>query len=222
MNKIEILRTPTDLLVETKAANFTDDEVNLLMKQVVAFEELVNGTKYPRINHEELYYNNFYRKVIFDILARRDLPPRQRMQFPPPIEAKKKVSRPATPAKPQPKLQPSKAEPVKADTFKVEKSVETSGELCPKGARVKVHYTGYLTDGKKFDSSVDRGTPFDFTVGVSQVIKCWDEGVTQMRKGEKAKLTCPSDYAYGERGYPGAIPPKATLIFEVELIEFKK
>ena len=112
--------------------------------------------------------------------------------------------------------------PPKLDTFKVEKSVETTGELCPKNARVKVHYTGYLTNGKKFDSSVDRGMPFDFTVGVGQVIKCWDEGITQMRKGEKAKFTCPSDYAYGDRGFPGAIPPKATLIFEVELLDFNK
>jgi FKBP-type peptidyl-prolyl cis-trans isomerase len=100
--------------------------------------------------------------------------------------------------------------------------VETTGPTCPKGARVTVHYTGYLTDGKKFDSSVDRKQPFGFTVGVGQVIRCWDEGIIQMRKGEKAKLTCPSDYAYGDRGFSGAIPPKATLIFDVELIDFSK
>ena len=100
--------------------------------------------------------------------------------------------------------------------------METSGELCPKGSLATVHYTGYLTNGKKFDSSVDRKKPFSFKVGAGHVIKCWEEGIIQMRKGEKAKLTCPSDYAYGDRGRPGAIPPKATLIFEVELIEFKK
>ena len=75
-NELKILRTPADLLIETQAANFTEEEMNILKKVVVQFEELVNDTKFPRINHEELYYNNFYRKVIFDILARRELPPK--------------------------------------------------------------------------------------------------------------------------------------------------
>ena len=104
--------------------------------------------------------------------------------------------------------------------FNVDLIGEGTGPVCPKGARVKVHYTGKLLSGKKFDSSVDRGQPFDFQVGVGQVIKCWDEGITQMRKGQKAVLTCPPDYAYGDRGFPGAIPPKSTLIFDVELISF--
>ncbi len=107
-----------------------------------------------------------------------------------------------------------------SDGFKVEKLNEGTGEICPKGARVKVHYTGAFLDGKVFDSSISRGKPLDFTVGKGEVIKCWDEGITQLRKGQKAKLTCPSDYAYGDRGFPGAIPPKSTLIFDVELIEF--
>jgi len=86
------------------------------------------------------------------------------------------------------------------------------------GQTVKVHYTGTLTNGTKFDSSRDRGKPFEFKIGQGQVIRGWDDGVAKMSVGEKAKLTCSPDYAYGERGYPGVIPPSATLIFDVELI----
>ena len=97
---------------------------------------------------------------------------------------------------------------------------EGAEELVPKGSKVKVHYTGKLDDGTVFDSSVTRGQPFDFTVGVGQVIKCWDEGVTQLCKGQKAILNCPPDYGYGARGAGGVIPPNATLTFEVEVIDF--
>ena len=91
---------------------------------------------------------------------------------------------------------------------------------CPNAGNVAVvHYTGWLTNGTKFDSSVDRGEPFSFTVGMSEVIAGWDIAVTRMRVGDKVKLTIPPELGYGEGGYPGAIPPNATLIFEVELLE---
>mmetsp|Transcript_25413 Transcript_25413/g.28221 ORF Transcript_25413/g.28221 Transcript_25413/m.28221 type:complete len:109 (+) Transcript_25413:28-354(+) len=97
---------------------------------------------------------------------------------------------------------------------------EGDGTSAPAGSKVTVHYTGRLTDGTKFDSSVDRGEPFQFTLGAGQVIKGWDEGVALMTKGEKAQLTCPPDYAYGASGYPPIIPPSSTLVFDVELISW--
>ncbi|XP_055350283.1 peptidyl-prolyl cis-trans isomerase FKBP1A-like [Paramacrobiotus metropolitanus] len=90
-----------------------------------------------------------------------------------------------------------------------------------KGQTVSVHYTGTLTDGKKFDSSRDRGQPFTFRLGQGEVIKGWDEGVAQMSVGQRAKLTCSPDYAYGAKGYPGLIPPNSVLVFDVELLSFK-
>ncbi len=100
--------------------------------------------------------------------------------------------------------------------------VETSKKdpVAPiNGHKVQVHYSGYLTDGKMFDSSVKRNQPFEFTLGVGQVIKGWDEGVALMKEGDKCRFIIPYQLAYGEKGYPGAIPPKATLIFDVELIK---
>merc|ERR1712071_669825 len=91
------------------------------------------------------------------------------------------------------------------------------GGSPPAGSMVKVHYVGTLTDGSKFDSSRDRGKPFEFKIGAGRVIKAWDEGVAKMKLGEKSRLTCTPDYAYGARGYPPVIPPNSTLIFEVEL-----
>ncbi|MFE1904130.1 FKBP-type peptidyl-prolyl cis-trans isomerase [Streptomyces gardneri] len=94
------------------------------------------------------------------------------------------------------------------------------GQNFPKpGDVVTMHYTGTLEDGTKFDSSRDRGEPFVSQIGVGRLIKGWDEGVPQMSVGERAKLTITSDYGYGDRGVPGAIPPGATLVFDVELIK---
>lgn len=89
------------------------------------------------------------------------------------------------------------------------------------GKTVKVHYSGYFEDGKMFDSSVQRGTPFEFKLGSGMVIKGWDEGVALMHVGEKIRFLIPYQLAYGENGYPGAIPPKSNLIFDVELLEVK-
>ena len=96
----------------------------------------------------------------------------------------------------------------------------TIGEGAPatSGKRVTVHYTGWLTDGTKFDSSKDRNDPFVFGLGQGQVIRGWDEGVQGMKVGGKRKLTIPPALGYGARGAGGAIPPNATLVFEVELL----
>ncbi|MBI2446605.1 MAG: FKBP-type peptidyl-prolyl cis-trans isomerase [Parcubacteria group bacterium] len=96
-----------------------------------------------------------------------------------------------------------------------------AGREVKNGNTVAVHYTGVLENGMKFDSSVDRGIPFEFTLGAGQVIKGWDIGVSGMKVGEKRKLTIPPDLAYGSRGAGGVIPPNATLIFEVELLGIK-
>ncbi len=93
-----------------------------------------------------------------------------------------------------------------------------AGAEAVAGKKVSVHYTGTLTSGQKFDSSLDRGKPFQFTLGAGQVIKGWDEGVPGMKVGGKRKLQIPPEMAYGARGFPPVIPPNSTLIFEIELL----
>lgn len=92
------------------------------------------------------------------------------------------------------------------------------GDVAAEGQQVSVHYTGWLTDGTKFDSSVDRNQPFQFTLGQGMVIRGWDEGVTGMQLGGKRKLTIPPQLGYGAQGAGGVIPPNATLVFDVELL----
>ena len=100
----------------------------------------------------------------------------------------------------------------------IEELVLGDGTEAVSGKRVSVHYTGWLTNGSKFDSSVDRNEPFEFGLGRGQVIRGWDEGVAGMKIGGKRKLTFPADLGYGAYGAGGVIPPNATLVFEVELL----
>jgi len=98
---------------------------------------------------------------------------------------------------------------------------KTDGKPAEKNRIVKVHYSGYLEDGSMFDSSVERGQPLEFPIGQGHVIQGWDEGINYLNVGEKARLIIPHDLAYGEQGHPPVIPAKATLVFDVELIDVK-
>lgn len=134
------------------------------------------------------------------------------------------------PAAEQPAAEaPSASEPKATDAAQAEEVTELKIEDLKKGEgdealagdNVVVHYTGWLTDGTRFDSSVDRGEPFSFQLGAGEVIPGWDQGVAGMRVGGKRKLTIPPDMGYGAAGAGGVIPPNATLIFEVELLEIR-
>jgi FKBP-type peptidyl-prolyl cis-trans isomerase FkpA len=106
--------------------------------------------------------------------------------------------------------------------LKYEDLKEGDGDEAKSGNTVEVHYTGWLTNGTKFDSSKDRDEPFSFKLGAGRVIKGWDEGVAGMKVGGKRKLTIPPELGYGKRGAGNAIPPDSTLVFEVELLKVKK
>ena len=99
--------------------------------------------------------------------------------------------------------------------------VQGSGEIAVPGKQVKVHYTGWLTDGKRFDTSLETGHPFRFLLGAGRVIKGWEEGVAGMKVGGKRQLRIPPELAYGARGFPPDIPANATLIFDIELLEVR-
>lgn len=132
------------------------------------------------------------------------------------------TARPQASAQPAPAPTPPAPPPI-PDNVKVEKKdlVVGKGKEAKAGDTVSVHYVGTLIDGKEFDASRKHGKPFDFPLGAGQVIKGWDDGVAGMKVGGKRKLTIPYQYAYGEMGRPPVIPPKATLVFEVELLEVK-
>ena len=140
------------------------------------------------------------------------------------------ADKPSTPSTPSTQSSPSTSSPMKVNGqptttpsgLQYWDIVVGSGTTAEPGNAVKVHYSGFLTNGQKFDSSRDRGEPFSFPLGAGQVIKGWDEGVAGMKVGGQRQLRIPPQLGYGAAGAGGAIPPNATLIFDVELLEVGK
>ncbi|RYE94623.1 MAG: FKBP-type peptidyl-prolyl cis-trans isomerase [Myxococcales bacterium] len=122
---------------------------------------------------------------------------------------------------PEPETTPRVRPAAVKDEFKIVDEAVGTGAEAQEGSAVKVHYTGKLKNGTQFDTSRDRGEPFEFTVGKGMVIPGWDKGVVGMKVGGKRKLIIPADLGYGDRGSPPKIPPKATLLFDIELLEVK-
>ena len=112
--------------------------------------------------------------------------------------------------------------PMQSKTLQIEDIVVGEGAEAVSGKLISVHYTGTLADGTKFDSSLDRGTPFEFILGTGQVIRGWDQGIEGMKVGGKRKLIIPPELGYGAAGIPGTIPPNSTLVFEVELLDIRE
>ncbi len=141
----------------------------------------------------------------------------------PPAKNKSKEKKPSQPKEEAKAPSGKEPEPVTTPSgLKYIDLVEGTGPSPAAGDNCQVHYTGWLENGTKFDSSVDRGQPFEFPIGQGRVIKGWDEGVSTMKVGGKRKLTIPASLGYGDRGAGGVIPPGATLIFEVELLGIRK
>lgn len=130
-------------------------------------------------------------------------------------------SKPSEPKLPAAEGQTQEGPPALEASLQITDVTLGKGKEAKTGDKVFVHYTGTLLDGTKFDSSYDRGKPFEFVLGQNQVIQGWEKGVLGMKVGGKRKLVIPPLLAYGEQGIPGAIPPNATLVFEVELLEIK-